>query len=147
MLFRDSKTVHSTACKLERKISRGASLACVPGGFPVRPSFAFCEYGIEVYSRAKAYPRSNVKKRGRGDGKKHRPSPIVFSIDLCWAIPAADLFLSEGHERKKTRVCCSDSPAIILMMYQVLSTRRVSYAWAPLVISYKSVPLDVRWHY
>ena len=83
MLFRDSKTVHSTACKLERKISRGASLACVPGGFPVRPSFAFCEYGIEVYSRAKAYPRSNVKKRGRGAGKKHRPSPIVFSIDLC----------------------------------------------------------------
>ena len=48
MLFRDSKTVQSTACKLERKISRGASLACVPGGCPVRPSFAFCEYGIKV---------------------------------------------------------------------------------------------------
>ena len=43
MLFRDSKTVQSTACKLENKISRGASLVCVPGDFPMRPSFAFCE--------------------------------------------------------------------------------------------------------
>ena len=43
MLFRDSKTVQSAACKLENKISRGASLVCVTGGFPVRPSFAFCE--------------------------------------------------------------------------------------------------------
>lgn len=43
MLFRDSKTVQSTACKLGNKISRGASLVCVTGGFPVRPSFAFCE--------------------------------------------------------------------------------------------------------
>lgn len=43
MLFRDSKTVQSTAYKLENKISRGASLVCVTGGFPVRPSFAFCE--------------------------------------------------------------------------------------------------------
>ena len=43
MLFRDSKTVQSTACKLENKISRGASLACVPGDFPMLPSFAFCE--------------------------------------------------------------------------------------------------------
>ena len=43
MSFRDSKTVQSTACKLENKISRGASLACVPGDFPMLPSFAFCE--------------------------------------------------------------------------------------------------------
>ena len=43
MLFRDSKTVQSTACKLKNKISRGASLVCVPGDFPMRPSFAFCE--------------------------------------------------------------------------------------------------------
>lgn len=43
MLFRDSKTVQSTACKLENKISRGASLVCVPDDFPMRPSFAFCE--------------------------------------------------------------------------------------------------------
>ena len=43
MLFRDSKTVQSTVCKLENKISRGASLVCVPGDFPMRPSFAFCE--------------------------------------------------------------------------------------------------------
>ena len=43
MLFRDSKTVQSTACKLENKISRRASLVCVPGDFPMRPSFAFCE--------------------------------------------------------------------------------------------------------
>lgn len=42
-LFRDSKTVQSTACKLENKISRGASLVCEPGDFPMRPSFAFCE--------------------------------------------------------------------------------------------------------
>ena len=83
MLFRDSKTVQSTACKLERKISRAASLACVPGGFPVRPSFAFCEHRIKVYSSAKAYLRSDVTKEESGDGKKHRPSPIVFPIDLC----------------------------------------------------------------
>ena len=43
MLFRDSKTVQSTACKLENKISRGASLVCVPGDFLMRPPFAFCE--------------------------------------------------------------------------------------------------------
>ena len=48
----------------------------------MRPSFPFCEYGIKVYSCAKAYLSSDVKKRG-GGGKEDRLSPIVFSVDLC----------------------------------------------------------------
>ena len=91
-----------------KKKFSGASLACVPGGFPMRPSFPFCEYGIKVYSCAKAYLSSDVKKRGGGEGKKTDSPPSfsrLISVELSLQATAADLFLNEVHERKQTKEC------------------------------------------
>lgn len=102
MLFRGSKTVQSTACKLESKISRGASLVCVRGSFPMCPSFASCKYGIKVYSRAKAYLRSDVKKEGRGRWKLTTDPPPsssrLISVELFLQLIS---FLTKGTNENK----------------------------------------------